>query len=166
MLGRHAPDARTAEDVSALKVLARGDGGQLISPRGQDEPDRVLEVVVVLDQVGRQPIEQFGIPGFLIDVVDRFDLPFDLCLSREDGPLKPEPDLLLAALKTLELAPEEACFIGDGRYDRAASAAARIWYLHLETNPERALDDHAVRSLEELWPLLRRHGLSASDDRP
>jgi len=32
-------------------------------------------------------------------VVERYELSFDLCLSREDGVLKPAPDLLLIALR-------------------------------------------------------------------
>ena len=59
-------------------------------------------------------------------VVERYALRFDPCLSREDGVLKPAPDLLLIALKHFGIGPAQAVFLGDGRYDRLACAAAGV----------------------------------------
>ncbi len=73
-------------------------------------------------------------------VLERYALSFDLCLSREDALLKPAPDLLLLALKHFAIGADEAVFVGDGRYDRVASAAAGIRYIHLShdrTIPEQ-----------------------------
>lgn len=83
-------------------------------------------------------------------VVSTFDLRFDLLMSREDAPLKPAPDLLLLALERFEISPEEAVFIGDGRYDREASAAAGVRYIHLENDRSKAPEGEVIYGLEEL----------------
>ncbi|HVG93136.1 MAG TPA: HAD family hydrolase [Planctomycetota bacterium] len=45
---------------------------------------------------------------------------------------KPAPDLLLAALSHLSVAPSDALMVGDSRYDREAAAAAAVPYLHYD----------------------------------
>ena len=87
-------------------------------------------------------------------VVSTFDLRFDLLMSREDAPLKPAPDLLLLALERFEISPEEAVFIGDGRYDRAASVAAGVRYIHLENDRSKAPEGEVIYGLEELMSRL------------
>ncbi|MFP6645369.1 MAG: HAD-IA family hydrolase [Candidatus Latescibacterota bacterium] len=87
-------------------------------------------------------------------VVSTFDLRFDLLMSREDAPLKPAPDLLLLALERFEISPEEAVFIGDGRYDREASAAAGVRYIHLENDRSKAPEGEVIYGLEELMSRL------------
>ena len=84
-------------------------------------------------------------------VVDKFDLDFDLLLSREDAPLKPAPDLLLLALEKLRLQPQETCFIGDGRYDQMASEAAGIAYVHLANDGQLHERHPTIFALGELW---------------
>jgi HAD superfamily hydrolase (TIGR01509 family) len=92
-------------------------------------------------------------------VVDRFGLEFDLLLSREDARLKPAPDLLLMAIDRLEVAASEACSVGDGRYDRDASEAAGIRYIHLSHDPALPTTEPTVHSLDELWQHLVGDGL-------
>jgi HAD superfamily hydrolase (TIGR01509 family) len=91
-------------------------------------------------------------------VVSAFALRFDTLLSREDAPLKPAPDLLHLALERLGVSADEAVFIGDGRYDREASAAAGVRYVHLEHDPARAPAGEVIRHLGELLPLLDAGG--------
>lgn len=91
-------------------------------------------------------------------IVDKLGLRFDLLLSREDGVAKPAPDLLLLALDRLAVASEEALFVGDGRYDRAASAAAGIRYVHLDHERTDAQDGWTIHTLPELWPLVEGLG--------
>ena len=89
-------------------------------------------------------------------VVGKFSLEFDLLLSREDADLKPAPDLLHLALRRLCLEPNDACFIGDGRYDRMACEAAGVRYIHLSHDPAAATDDESsITSLNEAWHHLR-----------
>ena len=87
-------------------------------------------------------------------VVEKFALKFDLLLSREDAPLKPAPDLLLLALTKLGLRAESTVFVGDGHYDRSASAAAGIPYLHLEHGPRPTVSESTVFHLFEVWDYL------------
>ena len=87
-------------------------------------------------------------------VVERYGLCFDLCLSREDALLKPAPDLLLLALEHFGLSPEEAVFVGDGRYDRVASAAASVRYVHLSHDRTVPEQEETFYHLTQLLDLL------------
>ena len=87
-------------------------------------------------------------------VVGVFDLHFDLLLSREDAQLKPAPDLLLLALKQFGITASEAVFVGDGRYDRAASAAAGMRYIHLEHDRSKPVEGETIYGLGELLDRL------------
>ncbi len=87
-------------------------------------------------------------------IVEKLGLRFDLLLSREDGVAKPAPDLLLLALDRLGLKPGDVVFIGDGRYDRAASTAAEVSYIQLDHDPAAAQDGPTVHKLAEVWQLL------------
>jgi HAD superfamily hydrolase (TIGR01509 family) len=96
-------------------------------------------------------------------VVEKFGLGFDLLLSRENAPLKPAPDLLLLALEHFGCVPTEACFVGDGRYDRAASEAAGVAYIHLAHDGQGPVEGLAVPSLAALRACLRGAGLLGGD---
>jgi HAD superfamily hydrolase (TIGR01549 family) len=56
----------------------------------------------------------------------RFPLPFDLSLSRDDGPTKPSPALFLTALAQCGAAPHEAISLGDAHLDLIAAHAAGV----------------------------------------
>ena len=92
----------------------------------------------------------------MLFVVGKFRLRFDLLLSREDAPLKPAPDLLFLALEKLGLTPETTVFVGDGHYDRAASAAAKVRYIHLDhgRDQNQNVSDSVVFALSEVWNQL------------
>ena len=88
-------------------------------------------------------------------VVAAFGLSFDVMLCREDGLLKPAPDLLWLALERLGVGAGEAVFVGDGRYDRMASEAAGVPYVHLDNHGDGEDGDGLViYSLPELLPAL------------
>ena len=91
-------------------------------------------------------------------VVETFGLGFDLLLSREDAPLKPAPDLLFLALERFGCTPAEACLVGDGRYDRMASEAAGVPYIHLAHEGGEQVEGLAVPSLAALRTCLRDTG--------
>ncbi|MBT4610254.1 MAG: HAD family hydrolase [Gemmatimonadetes bacterium] len=90
----------------------------------------------------------------MLHVVERYGLSFDLCLSREDALLKPAPDLLLLALEHFCISPEEAVFVGDGRYDRVASAAAGVRYVHLSHDRTIPEQEETFYHLAQLLDLL------------
>ena len=90
----------------------------------------------------------------MLHVVERYNLTFDLCLSREDGVLKPAPDLLLIALTHFGIGPGEAVFLGDGRYDRLASAAAGVRYVHLSQDATLPEEEETIYALPEFLDML------------
>lgn len=59
-------------------------------------------------------------------VLARHPLPFDLVFTRDDGPLKPDPQAFLLPLARLGVPPEEAIAIGDSHFDLQAAHAAGI----------------------------------------
>ena len=97
--------------------------------------------------------------GQAMDIVlGRFAvLRFDLTWSREDGPIKPEPDGILRACRTLGIRPERTACVGDFRYDMlAAKAAGAVAVLYSSRGrPELADDaDYVIDHLRELPGLL------------
>lgn len=90
----------------------------------------------------------------LRNLLDQHDLVFDVALSRDDGELKPAPDLIQLALDRLECAPENALSIGDSRLDVSACRAVNVTCLYLtHGNPQF---DHptAIDSLVEALDYL------------
>ncbi len=59
-------------------------------------------------------------------VLSRHDLAFDTVLTRDDGVFKPNPEAFLAALKQLEVTPDQAIVIGDTHLDLLAAHRAGI----------------------------------------
>jgi HAD superfamily hydrolase (TIGR01509 family) len=90
-------------------------------------------------------------------VLERFGLEFDLAWSREDGPIKPEPDGVLRACRELHVAPARCACVGDFRYDLlAANAAGAVSILLARGDrPDFAhLADHVISELAELAGIL------------
>jgi len=91
-------------------------------------------------------------------VLSRFAaLEFDLALSREDGPIKPEPDGILRVCRTLGLAPQRTACVGDFRFDILAAKAAgavSVLLAHSGLPAYAAEADHVIRHLDELPSLL------------
>ncbi|MHC4561299.1 MAG: HAD family hydrolase [Planctomycetota bacterium] len=66
-------------------------------------------------------------PEALEVIFSRFDLPFDLAWTRDQGPIKPEPDGVLRACRELGVRPARTACVGDFRYDiEAANAAGAV----------------------------------------
>ena len=90
-------------------------------------------------------------------VLRRFDLTFDLAWSRRDGPIKPEPDGVLRACRTVGAEPGRTMCVGDFRFDIDAANAAgatSVLLVHGERPDFAELADHVVDSLAELPELL------------
>jgi len=90
-------------------------------------------------------------------VLKRHSLRFDLAMSREDGPIKPEPDGIVRACSRLVLRPERTLCVGDFHYDITAAAAAGAPSALLVTaeRPEWADEaDYAITKLSELGEIL------------
>ena len=90
-------------------------------------------------------------------VLERFGLRFDLAWSRENGPIKPEPDGVLRACRALGIRPGRCACVGDFRYDLLAARAAGAVAILLARNgpPDFAdLADRVVGELNELADIL------------
>jgi phosphoglycolate phosphatase len=90
-------------------------------------------------------------------VLGRFDLSFDLTMTREDGPIKPSPESVLAACRALGVAPGRTACVGDWVFDIQAANAAGCRSVLLARG--RKLDfadqaDYVIQGLKELIPLL------------
>ena len=80
-------------------------------------------------------------------------LRFDLCWSRENGPIKPEPDGILRACRRLGVEPGRTACVGDFLFDvLAAEAAGAVSVLFAPGGPPDWADraDHVVAALSEL----------------
>ncbi len=69
-------------------------------------------------------------------VLSRHGLAFDLVLTRDDGPLKPDPRAFLGPLARLGVRPEEAIVLGDSHFDLQAAHAAGIRAVILVAPPQ------------------------------
>ena len=90
-------------------------------------------------------------------VIGKFDLQFDLAWSREDGPIKPEPDSVLKACAQLGAAPEQTACVGDFEYDiQAANAAGALSILIAphQKPPFADTADQVITKLAQLPALL------------
>ena len=59
-------------------------------------------------------------------VLTRHGLSFDVVMTRDDGAFKPDPEAFLAALRELEVTPDQAIVVGDTHLDLLAAHRARI----------------------------------------
>ena len=90
-------------------------------------------------------------------VLERFGLRFDLAWSRENGPIKPEPDGILRACRQLGIAPAATACVGDFRHDMEAANAAGAVAVLLARGPMpdfAALARHVITELDQLPWLL------------
>ncbi len=80
-------------------------------------------------------------------------------LGEGDGfPEKPAPDMLNEALSRLDVAPENALFVGDSPWDFHAARAASIAVCLLPTGTHQA---HELTELSPDWLMADLHGLTA-----
>ena len=90
-------------------------------------------------------------------VLGRFDLPFELVWTREDGPIKPEPHGVLRACAELGVQPARTASVGDFRYDiEAANAAGAVSVLLAHGLSDDFADQahHVITALPELLSIL------------
>ena len=91
-------------------------------------------------------------------VLARHGLSFEVLVTREDGPFKPDPAPLLLACRKLAVPTDEAWMIGDGQYDVEAGAAANVatvWLSHGRQRPFEAVPRHELPDLSAVLELLQ-----------
>lgn len=69
-------------------------------------------------------------------VLARHPLPFDLVLTRDDGPAKPDPKAFLLPLRHFGIPPEDALVLGDSHLDLQAAHGAGISRVILVRPPD------------------------------
>ena len=91
-------------------------------------------------------------------VLARHDLTFDAVVAREDGPVKPSPESVLALCRRFGIAPTTVWCVGDYLFDLQAGHAAGATTVLMIGNadpPDYAdLANHVIRRLDQLLPLL------------
>ena len=95
----------------------------------------------------------------MVIVIARFGLTFDLAWSREDGPIKPEPDGILRACRQLGVSPERTCCVGDFHYDIVAANAAGATSVLLAAGDRPDFADEADRVISKLSQLAEILGI-------
>ena len=87
-------------------------------------------------------------------VLQRYNLTFDIALSRDDGTLKPAPDLILKSLQALQVAPQEAISIGDSKYDILACKAANVQCIYLTHGTPTLNHTPSVTTLTDMLAII------------
>lgn len=90
-------------------------------------------------------------------VLEKHALRFDLVLTRDDAPAKPDPRALQQAIEALVCQPADAWMVGDGRHDVEAAVAAGVHSIWISHGLERTFDtppDLVIPSLSGLMPVL------------
>ena len=151
-----ALDAMAPDKARPLrrKLLAR----ELAAARRARLHDGAAEILADIRRAGmRTALLTRNAAEAMRIVLDRFGLSFDLAWSRENGPIKPEPDGVLRACERLAVAPARCACVGDFRYDLvAANAAGAVSVLLAGSGlPDFAdLADHVIGELAELRGIL------------
>jgi HAD superfamily hydrolase (TIGR01509 family) len=90
-------------------------------------------------------------------VFDRHGLAIDVCVTRDDGKYKPDPEPLQLACTRLGVSVDQTWMVGDGNHDIEAGVAAgmkTVWISHGKTRPFDAEPWRVISDLPELQRLL------------
>lgn len=91
-----------------------------------------------------------------VDILcERHGLRFDVVLTREDGPVKPEAYPVLKACELLGIAPLEAIMVGDYLHDMVCGQRAGAYTVLLSSHPNhRDFHGHADFVMDRMEELL------------
>ena len=97
-------------------------------------------------------------------VLDRLGLRFEMTLTREDAPPKPDPTGLLAICGVWQMQPAHVLFCGDYVFDLEAGSRAgmrTMLFAPLELPEYARQADHVLRSFHDASALIDRHFVTA-----
>jgi len=90
--------------------------------------------------------------------LERLSIRVDAVWTRDDGPVKPDPEPILSVCRRLGVNPEATIMVGDYRYDLDAAKAAgarAVLLVHGEAPAEwLSLADEAITDLRQIRELL------------
>ena len=86
-------------------------------------------------------------------------LSFDITWSRENGPIKPEPDGIVSACTKLGVSPDRTCCVGDYYYDIVAANAAGATSVLLDPESKSDFADQANYVISDLCQLTKILGI-------
>ena len=158
------PEEGILEAIEAMDPPRRDEANMRLGAHELSAARRAPAMPGAAEVVGR--IRRAGLPVALLTrntreamatVVARLGVEFDLAWSREDGPIKPEPDGVLRACEALGIAPRHTACVGDFHYDIiAANAAGAVSVLLCGGGRPAFADeaDHVIEALTELPEIL------------
>jgi len=145
------PDAARPKRKRLLEHELAAARAARLQPGAAETVARIRRAGLKTALLTRNAAEAMGL------VLDRFDLTFDLAWSRENGPIKPEPEGVLRACRELAIAPARTACVGDFEYDLVAANAAgavSVLYAPGETPDFAPRADHVISALADLSGIL------------
>jgi len=123
-----APQRRRAEEILQRHELWAAENSQLNPGAGETFARLRGEArfLAVITRNRRDSVER---------VCRRHELSFDAVVTREDGPVKPDPFPVLEACRRLKLAPGECLVVGDYLFDLLSARRAGAWAVLLTSQP-------------------------------
>ncbi len=125
------------------------------------EPDAALTLHGLRDAGFKLAVMTNNARPATLAALDLFDLrsAFDLVVTRDEAPMKPDPFGIVLAMTTCEVSPERTVMVGDSWMDGTAALAASVPFIGFRPRPglleERGVAYWAiVERLVELVPLL------------
>lgn len=98
-------------------------------------------------------------------LLDKFDLRFDVIISRESGLWKPSGAPFFAALKKLKIRKEESCVIGDSPFDIQAAGEAGISKVFILNEDRERFENTPAEVFPSVEDLRRRIEMLIVDER-
>jgi len=83
-------------------------------------------------------------------LLEKFQLTFDLIMARETGLWKPSGKPLTAAIKKLNIKKNEACVIGDSKFDMLAAVSAGIPNIFILNKNRSDFDQNKVEIFDSI----------------
>jgi len=131
---------------------------ELAAARGAAPVPGAVEIVMAIRRAGlKTALLTRNARGAMEVVLERLAVAFDLAWSREEGPIKPDPDGVLRACRAMGISPHRTACVGDFEYDIvAANAAGAVSVLLvLGQRPTFAnCADHVITELDQLRSIL------------
>lgn len=89
-------------------------------------------------------------------LLQKFQLIFDLTITRESGLWKPSAEPLIAAIKKFKINKKETCVIGDSKFDMLAAISAGIPNIFILNKNKSDFDQNIVEVFDSIEKIQSR----------